>query len=105
MSRFGPAGVGCFGPVSKVGRFGPILGVSRFGLINLFGMTGKILGGVQLDFVLLKLFPFSKIPPFNNLVNFYTSKLIKKQCSLYILKLGTKRTCDTAIITNWHSRR
>ena len=37
MSRFGPVGAGCFGPVSKVGRFGPALGVSRFGLIYLFG--------------------------------------------------------------------
>ena len=36
VSRFGPTGVGHFGPISKVGRFGPILGVSRFGLIYLF---------------------------------------------------------------------
>ena len=36
VSRFGPTGVGRFGPVSKVGRFGPIFGVSRFGLIYLF---------------------------------------------------------------------
>ena len=35
MSRFGPVGVGCFGPVCKVGRFGPIFRVGHFGLINL----------------------------------------------------------------------
>ena len=41
MSRFGPTGVGPFGPISKVGRFGPILGVSRFGLIYLFWENGE----------------------------------------------------------------
>ena len=33
VSRFGPTGMGRFGPILKMGRFGPILGVSRFGLI------------------------------------------------------------------------
>ena len=41
LSRFGPTGVGRFGPISKVGRFGPILGVSRFGLIYLFWENRK----------------------------------------------------------------
>ena len=36
-----------------------------------------------------ELLSFQKIPPFNNLLNFNTSELINKQCSLYTLKLDT----------------
>ena len=41
VSRFGPCGVGPFGPLSKVGCFGPILGVSHFGLIKFCVYGGR----------------------------------------------------------------
>ena len=38
-------------------------------------------------------------------VNFHTSILINKQCSLYNFKLGTYRTRNIAIVPNWPSKQ
>ena len=79
----------------------------------------KILGSVLPDFALIKPMKIMYLIVLMQLkksffggkfrlltaVNIHTSELINKQVSLYNLKLGTERTCDTAINPNWQSWR
>ena len=82
---------GSFWPVLRSELFRPdlfILGKQVRYYVQLMIKVTKVMYLIVLNAV-KEFFSFQKIPPFNNFVNFNTSKLINKQCSLYSLKLGT----------------